>query len=106
MYFYLAQNGRFYQNIRKTAAYDNAQIKIIACFDVDSNLVIYEIRRHSGTELSVLLNAIQNIVDYAVRCKCIGTNKVIVECKKIPDCYLHKIGFETINGCTFLDIIG
>lgn len=104
MYFYLAQNGRFYQNLQKTKAFKNAQIKIIACFNEDSDLVIYDIKRQAGTELTILLNAVKNIIEYASRCKCLGTNKIILGCNKIPACYLRKIGFDTVDGCTLFNI--
>lgn len=104
MYFYLAQNGRFYQNLQKTEGFNNAQIKIVACFNEDCNMVIYDVKRQAGTELSALLKSIENVVEYASRLKCIGTNKVILESKKIPACYLRKIGFETVDGCTLFNI--
>lgn len=101
MYFYIAKNGKFFHNSVKTEAVKNAEIRITACFDEDYNLVIYSIKRVAGTELSKLLKAIRKMIDYATE---IGVHNIINDTKKIPDCYLRKIGFETVDGCTLFKI--
>lgn len=101
MYFYISKNGRFFHNSRKTAGVENAQVRVIACFDEDYNLVIYSIKRVAGTELSQLLKVINKMIEYATN---IGVHKIINNTNKIPDCYLRKMGFETINDCTLFKI--
>lgn len=101
MYFYLSKNGRFFHNSNKTIGVENAQVRITACFNEDYDLVIYSIKRLAGTELSQLLKTINKMIEYATS---IGVHKIINDTNKIPTCYLRKIGFETINGCTFFNI--
>lgn len=101
MYFYMSKNGRFFHNSRKTTGVENAQVRVTACFDEDYNLIIYSIKRIAGTELSQLLKVINKMIEYATN---IGVHKIINNTNKIPDCYLRKIGFETIDGCTLFNI--
>ena len=105
MYFYLGRNGRFYRSSFKTTGVENAQICITACFDENYDLNIYNVKRIAGTDVSKLYKVVNKVVDYAWSTKHLGTKCVILQTNKIPVCYLRKIGFETINGCTLLKFI-
>ena len=101
MYFYLAKNGRFCHKSIKTEGVKNAQVCVTACFDENYDLIIYDIKRIAGTELSWLLKTINKTVEFALENK---SKTIICETNKIPTCYLRKIGFETINGCTLFKV--
>ena len=106
MYFYLARNGQFYRSSWLTPGAENAHIRITACFDENHDLNIYDIKRIAGTDISQLYKVINNVVDYAWSTKHLGTKGVVLQTNKIPACYLRKIGFDTIDGCTCLMFIG
>jgi hypothetical protein len=101
MYFYTSRNGRFFHNYNKTVGVENAQIRITTMLDDDCNLIVCDIKRMAGTELSKLSWAIENMIEYATL---IGIKKIICNTNKIPACYLRKIGFETVDGCTLFNI--
>lgn len=106
MYFYLGRNGQFYCSSYVTPGVENAQVCVIACFDEDHNLNIYNVKRIAGTDVSKLYKVLNKVVDYAWSTKHLGTNCVILQTNKVPACYLRKIGFETIDGCTLLRFVG
>lgn len=103
MYFYLARNGQYYRSTWLRPGAENALIRIVACFNEDFNLEIYDVRRIAGTDLKTLLNTVSKIIDYAYNT---GTKRIILKTNKLPSCYLHKVGFDTVDGCTFFDIFG
>jgi hypothetical protein len=104
MYFYIGRNGRFYENLHKTDAFLNAQIRIVACFNENMDLVIYDIKRKAGTELSQIKRIVTKIVYWACSYKSYNVTKVINQTNKLPNSVLHKIGFETVDGCTLFKI--
>lgn len=104
MYFYLARNGRFYHNSFKTEGVKNAQICVTACFNEDRNLVIYDVKRIAGTETSALYDVLNKVINYAKGTQFYGTKCIINMSNKIPACYLRKVGFDTVDGCTLFNI--
>jgi hypothetical protein len=101
MYFYTSKNGRFFHNYNKTVGVKNAQIRITTMLDDDCNLIVCDIKRMAGTELSKLSWTIENMIEYATL---IGIKKIICNTNKVPACYLRKMGFETVDGCTLFNI--
>lgn len=103
MYFYIGRNNKPYHNFYETEGVKNAQVVVIACFNENRDLIIYDIKRKAGTEFQLVLKTVKIITNFAIENK---AKRVINEAHKLPNSFLRKIGFETINGCTLFETIG
>ena len=72
------------------------------------DLVIYDVKRKAGTELSQIKRIVLEIIYWARSYRYYNryhpVTKVVNQTNKIPKSILHKIGFETIDGCTLFKI--